>query len=133
MAYLNKYVIGTHRLKSALADGFEVLPAGTVKSLPTTKASRHLFIRSIDGVDAGTVWGRLSLKARLDGDLVLYIRAIASDDLMFIRKGELTCIDDFLLDSSVTPTIKEQFFGLANGIEASGVTDVLLQGWEVVG
>ena len=123
---IKKYILGKNRLNRSLLDGFCLDNNGVLTSNQEEASSRHVFITGLDGVVDDLNWGRLSLKAKLDGDLLLIIRAVATNDPIFIRKGEITKIDDFLQDSNVTPSIKEQFFGAAGGIEITGVQDALL-------
>lgn len=123
---IKKYILGKNRLTRSLLDGFSLADNGTLNSSDEEDSVRHVFLRGLDGVDDDLNWGRLSLKAKLDGDLLFVIRAVATNDPIFIRKGEITKIDDFLLDPSIAPAIKEQFFGAAGGIEITGVQDALL-------
>ncbi len=124
---IKKYVLGKNRLKRSLLDGFS-LDGGTLNSTEDTASVRHVFLHGLDGVVDDLFWGRLSLKAKFNGDILLTVRAVATNDSVFVRKGDITKIDDFLLDPSIAPEIKEQFFGAAGGIENSGVQDMLLYG-----
>lgn len=123
---IQKYVFGSNRLRRSLLDGFELKEGGVISSVDEARRVRNIFIGGLDGVDAGTEWGRLSFKAKLEGDAVVSVRAMAFEDPFFMRKGELTKVDDFILDADVSPSIKEQFFGAAGCIEHSGAEDVLL-------
>ena len=125
---IKKYVLGKNRLQRSCLDGFEIDASGSLVCTPSNTPTRHVFIRGLDGIIDDLLWGRLSFKATFEGDLLVTIRAVALNDNAFIRKGELTKTDDFLLDPGILPAIKEQFFSAAGGIEISGVQDALLYG-----
>lgn len=122
---IKKYKIGRNRLVHSLMDGFALSENGTLQTTDD-KQIRHIFMRGLDGAEDDLSWGRLSFKTVSHGDLVLTVRATASNDPVFIRKGELTKINDFLLNPEISPSIKEQFFGIADGVESSGAQDILL-------
>ncbi|MEG2221279.1 MAG: hypothetical protein RRY95_00965, partial [Oscillospiraceae bacterium] len=123
---IKKYVFGRERLKRALTDGFSLREDGVLEA--GEQPVRHIFLKSLDGIDPDVNWGRLSLHAQFAGDLVLTVRALASNEPVFLRKGVLTQIDDFLLNPEISADSKEQFFGAAGGVEVVGATDVLLYG-----
>lgn len=123
---IKKYIFGNSRLSRSLLDGFELDGNAALVTIGENRRVRHAFIGSLDGVDADLQWGRLSYKLLCQGDAVVTLRAIASNDPCFIRKGALTKIDDFLLDGEIPVSVKEQFFGAVGGIERSGAEDILL-------
>lgn len=125
---IKKYRLGKNPLSRALLDGFSLEDGGVLTATEDSLSVRHVFLRGLDGVDNDLEWGRLSLDTAYDGDMLLTIRAFASNDPVFLRKGTLTAFDDFLLDPSIPPETKSQFFGIAGGIENSGVEDMLLYG-----
>lgn len=122
---IKKYKIGKNRLAHSLMDGFSLSENGTLET-SGDKQIRHIFMRGLDGVTEDLSWGRLSFKTISHGDFVLTVRATASNDPVFIRKGELTKTDDFLLDPEISPSLKNQFFKIADGVESSGTQDILL-------
>ncbi|MEG2073070.1 MAG: phage tail protein [Oscillospiraceae bacterium] len=122
---IKKYVLGKDHLKRSLMDGFVLNDKGVLQA-GEEKQLRHIFLKALDGVDDDINWGRLSLKTSFEGDMVLTVRAIATSDPIFIRRDVITSIDGFLQDPDISPSIKEQFFGVAEGIEVSGFEDVLL-------
>lgn len=123
---IKKYVFNKNRLRRSLLDGFELSDGGCLRAVDENRHVRNIFLGGLDGVDADLQWGRLSFKAENLGDAVVSLRAMASNDPFFVRKGELTSIDDFLLSKDISPEIKDRFFGSAGGIEQSGAEDILL-------
>lgn len=123
---IKKYVYGKNRLMRSLTDGFLLSEGGSLVTTDEEKSVRRIIIGGLDGITPDLQWGRVSFNIAARGDYVVTLRAIATNDPVFIRKGELTAIDDFLLDSEVEWSIKEQFFGVADGIETSGAKDILL-------
>ncbi|NLV86988.1 MAG: hypothetical protein GX025_07200 [Clostridiales bacterium] len=124
---IKKYSFGKNRLSRSLMRGFDLTEEGSLVASGRVSV-RHIFLGGLDGAENGLNWGRLSFKLQSEGDMALTLRAMASDDPVFIRSGTLTKIDDFLLDPDITADIKERFFSMAGGLEANGAKDVLLNG-----
>ena len=60
--------------------------------------------------------------------MALNVRAFASNDDVFVRKGEVTMFDAFFLDAEVADETKDALFEAADCRSASGVSDLLLNG-----
>jgi phage tail-like protein len=68
------------------------------------------------------------MRCQLGAESMVTVRAFASDQDAVIRNEEVVSTDDFLLDPEKPRAEKERLFMLANGMERSGVSDVLLTG-----
>lgn len=123
---IKKYVYGKNRLLRSLMNGFELEESGSLVTTDREKSVRRIIIGGLDGITPDLQWGRVSFNIAAEGDYVVTLRVMTSNDPVFIRKGELTKIDDFLLDDEIDSSKKDQFFGIAQGIEVSGAKDVLL-------
>ena len=122
---IRKYTFGKNRLSRSLMRGFNLTDEGSLVTSGKS-AVRHIFLGGLDGAESGLKWGRVSFKLAAEGDIALTLRAMASDDPVFVLLGTLTKIDDFLLDPEVSPETKERFFSLAGALESNGAKDVLL-------
>ena len=126
-ALVRKYRVGRNRLAQGLCRGFTLTDSGELHA--GGDSTRHLlYLGSLDGVERDFEWGRLAFEAELGSDMALGVRVFASNETKFVRKGELTSIDDFLLDDTVEEEAKAVFFAAAGCREAAGVTDLLLNG-----
>ncbi len=113
--------------KRALTDGFAAEENGTLRTEGNGGIHR-IFLPALDSAQAGSEWGRLTLQCHLGAESMLTVRCFASDQSQVVRNGEVVRIDELLLDPSVPVQEKEKLFTLANGLERSGVRDVLLHG-----
>lgn len=122
---IRKYRLNGGLLKRSLLEGVSLesdalrIEGGGVHSV---------FLPGLDSVQPDCAWGRLSLRCRLGAESMLTVRAVASDQDAVIRNNEVVRIDDFLLDPDIPRKEKERLFTLADGMERSGVRDVLLTG-----
>ena len=111
-ALVRKYRIGRNRLAQGLCRGFTLTDSGELHA--GGDSTRHLlYLGSLDGVERDFEWGRLAFEAELGSDMALGVRVFASNETKFVRKGELTSIDDFLLDDTVEEEAKAVFFAAA--------------------
>ena len=124
---IRKFIVTRRRLRRSLHPGFRISEEG-VLSTEGEQLHRHCILAKLDSNLDDCPWGRLAMDANLEGELFLTVRAFGSNDRVFIQRGEVTDIDEFLLDGSVPASRKEQLFGLGNGVEYSGAHDVLLYG-----
>ena len=123
---IRKYRLSGPLLKRSLLEGFSLLENG---GLRTNGSGVHsVFLPGLDSAQPDCAWGRLSLRCRLGAESMLTVRAFASNQDAVIRNNEVVRIDDFLLDPAIPRTEKERLFTLADGMERSGVGDVLLSG-----
>ena len=122
---VKKYVLGNKRLIRSRCDGFAVEDNALVMK-KTESGDHHVYLRGIDGAQEGMQWGHLSFRTTGGGDCALTVRAFASDNDCFLRRGVVVKTDDFLMDETVSDLVKEQFFEAAGGITVSGTRDVLL-------
>lgn len=124
---IRKYRLGNALFRRSLIEGMAVKG----NSLYTDEAScgmHSIFLPALDSAQTDCLWGRVSLKCCLGAESMLTIRAFASNNNVFVRNGETVQVDDFLLDPEVPREEKERLFLLADGVERSGVQDVLLNG-----
>lgn len=122
---VKKFVLGNKRLVRSRCDGFAVDGSTLVLSDNDTGV-HNIYLCGIDGAAEGLRWGHLSFRMVGGADCALTVRAFASDDDCFLRRGVVTKTDGFLMDASVSDIVKEQFFEAAGGIAVSGTRDVLL-------
>lgn len=122
---VKKYVLGNKRLVRSYCSGFEV-ENGTLVLTKNGSVDHNVYLRGIDGAREGMQWGRLSFRTTGGGDCALTVRAFASDEDCFVRRGVVVKTDDFLVDPTVSDLVKEKFFEAAGGITVSGTRDVLL-------
>ena len=124
---IRKYRLGGALLSRALVDGF-LLEGDALRTSGEFQGTRSVFLPGLDSAQPDCAWGRLSLRCHLGAESMLTIRAFASNQDAIIRNNETVRIDDFLLDPDVPEKEKERLFMLADGLERSGVQDVLLTG-----
>ena len=122
-----KFVLNYSRLKRSLRRGFRLTEDGVLAAGEET-VHRSCILGRLDSNLPDCQWGRLAMEVQLKGDLILTIRAFASNQPNFIQSDTVTSIDQFLLDDSVPDHRKEQLFGMANGVQYSGQGDILLYG-----
>lgn len=125
-ALVRKYVIGKNRLAQGLYRGF-TLDGGELRTSGEGVRS-VLYLAALDGAERDCEWGRLAFDAELGADMTLGVRAFASNEPKFVRKGRVTDTDRFLLDASVEDDAKIVLFEKSGCIGAAGVTDLLLTG-----
>ena len=123
---IRRYRLGKARLSRALLQGFELVENSLRTQARTGSASA--FLPGLDSAAAGCLWGRLTLRCSLGPESMLTVRAFASDQDVVRRGDELVKIDQLLTDPQVPLREKERLFLLADGLERSGVRDVLLNG-----
>ena len=123
---IRKYRLNGALLKRSLLEGFFLSEDGALR---TEGSGVHsVFLPGLDSAQPDCAWGRLSLRCRLEAESMLTVRAFASNQDSVIRNNEVVRIDDFLLDPAIPRAEKERLFTLADGMERSGVGDVLLTG-----
>ena len=123
---IKTYRLNAARLARGLRQGFSLAEDG---ALHTQGDGPHfILLPALDSAQPDCAWGRLSLVGDLGAESMLTIRAVASNQDAVIRNNEVVKIDDFLLDPAISPAEKERMFTLADGMERSGVWDVLLTG-----
>lgn len=110
----------------ALPEGFSPEENGALRTVGT--GTHRIFLPGLDSAQPGSEWGRLTMRCHLGAESMLTVRCFASDQAQVIRNGEIVQINDLLLDAEVPLQEKEKLFTLANGMEHSGVRDVLLNG-----
>lgn len=126
-ALVKKYRIGKNRLAQGLLRGFSLTDEGKLRT--SGSSVRHLlYLAALDGAERDCEWGRLAFRAELGENMALNVRAFASNDDVFVRKGEVTVFDAFFLDAEVADETKDALFEAADCRSASGVSDLLLNG-----
>lgn len=123
---IRKYRLNGALLRRSLLEGFSLTENGALR---TEGIGVHsVFLPGLDSAQPDCEWGRLSLRCKLGAESMLTVRAFASNQDAVIRSNEVVRIDEFLLDPAVSRREKERLFTLADGMERSGVRDVLLTG-----
>ncbi len=124
---IKKYRLSASVLRRSLLEGFEVRD-NMLCTVASEDGVFNAFLPGIDSAEVDCSWGRLSLSCSLAPESMLIIRAFASDQNQIIRNNEFINVDDFLLDPDVPRKEKEKLFSLADGVERSSVSDLLLEG-----
>ena len=123
---IRRYRLRNAHLSRGLLEGFALKGDGLHTA--GTLRGANIFLPCLDSAVPGCAWGRVTMKCRLGTESVLTVRAFASDQDV-IQWGEgLVKIDEFLLDPRVDRNHKQRLFRMAQGVERSGVRDVLLNG-----
>lgn len=124
---LKKYCIGASRLRGASCYGLEADGQGAAHTVPE-QGYHVLFLCALDAGIDNCEWGRFVLSATLPPDMVLVVRALASDENRILRDGEAIQIDDFLRDPETDARHKMRLFELSDSIRQVGASDILLYG-----
>lgn len=124
---IQRYRIGNARLGRGWMEGFH-LNGDVLCTSRSANGMHSIFLRGLDSGRPDCPWGRISLRCQLGPEDMLTVRAFASDQDQIIYQNETIRIDDFLMDPQVSRQEKEKLFTLANGLERSGVQDILLNG-----
>lgn len=121
---IKRFPIGAARFRKALLEGFR--PDGNALRTIPGAGVHSVLLGRLDSAERGCAWGRLAFSAELGRDMVLNVRAFASDDRE-LPDGSAP-IDLFLLDPEVAPVEKRRFFQEHGGIFRQGCPDLLLYG-----
>ena len=121
------YKLGRSRLSRGLLDGFSVTPDGRV-AVSGEQRRLHLFLPRLDSSVDDCPWGPLAFQAEFQGDAVLTVHAFASNEKQFLRQGQPTQTDEFLLDRAISADQKEKLFNAGGGGRYVGSQDILLYG-----
>ena len=124
---IRTYKLERSRLSRGLLDGFAVTPAGQVVTAGD-RERRHLFLPRLDSAVEDCPWGRLAFRADFQGEAVLTVHAFASNEKQFLRQGQPTQTDAFLLDRAISADQKEKLFNAGGGGRYVGSQDILLYG-----
>lgn len=124
---IKKYPIRKNRLAQGLMDGFFLSDGGSLCTLE--KAVEHvIMLTPLDSAQRDCEWGRFAFEAQVEDDMVLTVRAFATNDRDFIRSGAISSFRDFLLDPAIGQAEKEKLFQAAGGAVFTGTRDMLLYG-----
>lgn len=121
------YRLYNDRLRRSLVKGFSVCEGGVLSSQEDT-LNRSCILAHIDSNLADCPWGRLSMKTRVEGDIVITVKAFASNERVFNSQKGIIDTDSFLLDQAISLKTKEGLFTAADAIHSSGHDDILLYG-----
>lgn len=124
-ALIKKYNIGSNRIARGLMQGLCLYADGTLGSIKG--AGRHsLFLGHLDSSERDCVWGRFVFDLKTENDAVLIVRAFASNELEFMRSGEVSSFDSFLLDANEPIANKEKLFAAMGASKFTDSSDLLL-------
>jgi len=122
---VRKYSIGKNRILKGYTAGFALTSDGILRTIDG-HARHTLILGHVDSAEEDTVWGRLVFEFSAANDMVLVTRAFASNELEFLKNGEVVKFDDFLLDRSVPLSDKEKLFAAMGASRISDADDMLL-------
>lgn len=121
---IHKYRLGNALLCHGLIEGMTL----EGNRLSVTSGNSHcVFLPGLDSAQPGCKWGRLSMISQLGPESMLTVRVFAADQNTIQYHNDVLEITDLLLDASVPVSDKEKLFSLANGMEHSGASDILLE------
>jgi len=124
---IHQYDIGRNRLVRAFRDGFELTPSGVLRAEEGT--GRHvLILNHLDSAVPDNEWGRLVFRTEGQNEMVLIVRAMASNELSFLREREEMSYDAFFRDRKVPLMDKERLFVASGAAKFVDSRDVLLYG-----
>lgn len=124
---LKKYCIGISRLRGGSRYGLTIDDNGGIHT--TAEEMRHvLFLGALDAGAEDCEWGRFAFSAEMPRDMVLVIRALASDENRILKDGKAILTDDFLRDPNTDAQHKMRLFELSDSIQQVGADDILLYG-----
>lgn len=121
------YRLGRNRLRRGMMDGFDLTQAGVLMATGS-QHQRNLFLGVVDSAQQDCPWGRFAFTGEMEGDTVLTVHVMATNELDFISQGELTSINAFLLNSKITTDRKRDLFQSFGALHHVGSTDLLLYG-----
>ena len=122
---VKKYSIGKNRMLKGFMNGFVLDGDGVLRTVED-QARHTLILGHIDGSERDCVWGRLAFEFESASDMVLVVRAFASNDLEFVNNGNVVRFDDFLLDVNEPLSKKERLFEAMKATRMSDADDMLL-------
>ena len=126
MAYDILYTIRTNRLKQGLIEGFDIKDDNSLV-LDQEKMEHFAFLQPIDGVDDGSLWGRLTCNMLLSEEIVCYSYIIALDYLdVVVDEGKSTDLSSYLYDPEVDTYKKVSLLTDLGAKRVVNTPDVLL-------
>lgn len=125
MSAVRNYTIRKNRIRQGLMDGFLCRENEKICCIED-RPLHTLILKSIDSLEEGCRWGRLSLQKEADENMIFCVHAVASDNREFMRKGVLTGLDDFLLDEKEPFALKRLLFEQLGECRFMNQEDMLL-------
>lgn len=93
------YSIKNNRIKKSVVNGFITGEDGQL-ILDENETEHNVFLYPLDGVEQGSVWGRLSCELLLAEQIVCYIYVIAFDNIDYYVNEDYGGLWDYLSDPS---------------------------------
>ena len=124
---IREYKIGYSRLARGLLEGFTLTSEGALCTQDGCQQHRAI-LAALDSAQADCPWGRLTFRAQVEGEVVLTVRAYASNEPALMDGSRLLEVDEFLLDPGQGARRKAKLFEAAGGIRQVGSSDLLLLG-----
>ncbi len=121
------YRLNNDRLRRSFIKGFSVCENGVLSAQQDT-LNRSCILAHIDSNLPDFPWGRLSMKTVVNGDIVVTVKAFASNERVFNSQKGIMDIDSFLFDEAIPLKTKEGLFTAADAIYSGGHDDILLYG-----
>lgn len=126
MAYDIWYTIRNNRLRQGLIEGFDIKDDNSL-ILDQEKMEHFAFLQPVDGVDDGSLWGRLTCNMLLSEEIVCYSYIIALDSLDIVTgEGESVDLSTFLYDPEVDTFKKVTLLSKLGAKRVVNTPDVLL-------
>ena len=121
------YSIKMNRLKQSYGEGISMDKNATIYLDENTSVHR-LYLKSVDAADEDAEWGRLSFRAHLAEEQVLYVYAFASNDTHIRIGRENVDINRFLTSGNINDDAKKIIMRSDGALRFVGKDDMLLYG-----
>ena len=121
------YSIKKNRLKTAYMTGIEPRDDFRVLRL-TEEPVRRIYLRSIDGAEEGSTWGRLTMDVDLTENMAIYVYAAAVDINTIYDENGTYKIDDLLCSADMADEMRKTLLEDMGALRFVGKTDLLLYG-----
>lgn len=122
---IRTFTVRTNRLKQASLFGLTMNDKGELL-LDPNEDMHYVFLPCFDSGEVDGLWGRFHFSAKLPEEVILKIYAYSTNEHLFVRKGEITEIDRFMRDDSISPGIKMNFFKVAGSEPTYNTSERLL-------
>ena len=122
------YSIKKNRLKQSYIEGMEISEDGSLKldNIP----ERHLYLPALDSAEERASWGRLSFKADITENMILYVYVLALNDDAYGRGDEIASLGRALCSSEISDDEKKRLIMNAGGQRFVDKDDILLYDFE---
>ncbi len=123
-----RYSIRENRIKKSSHPGFTYDPESESLTLESQSMYHTLFLSSLDSMEEGAGWGRISFDPECSGDAVICIYVLALDRNLCEVEGKEMSLDSYLLSEDINPADRLLMLKKYGARRFVGESDVLLYG-----